>query len=218
MVEVHKKRINRKFLILILILGVTFILTFWNLNQVANEIQQNWTQYHDQVAGRQKQLMDIKSQFGYGGGIHNFKNYVLRKTPKYYKQSLENFKKAQEIISSYVSIDDITEQETKALETMQGVFETYESALIAAQLMFSEGDLPNQVDAVIKIDDTPAFQAFEILEKQYDRMTGLATRSLETSISKGINSLILSSTGLPAGIINHTTFCFPNFETISCRE
>ncbi len=189
MADVHKNSINLKFLILIVILGATFILTFWNLNQVANETKQSWTQYQDQVARRQKQLMDIKSQFGYGGGIHSFKNYVLRKDPKYYKRSLEDFKKARGIISSYLSIGDIKEQERQALETVQGVIEKYESALIVAGIMFGEGKLPNQVDTIIKIDDTPALQAFEVLEANYDRLTRLANRSLEMSINQGISSL-----------------------------
>jgi len=186
---VPKIGVNQKFVLLIIFLGSTFALTFWNLNRASVETKNNWTRYQGQVAKRQKQLMDIKSQFGYGGGIHNFKNYVLRKDRKYYENSLENFQKARGIILSYASIDGITEQEGKALETVQGVFETYESALIVAQLMFGEGYLPNQVDTVIKIDDGPALQAFEILEENYNRMTRLATDGIEDSVNKGINSL-----------------------------
>lgn len=189
MSKAHKKKINLKFLALIVILGATFILTFWNLSQVANEIQQNWSQYHDQVAGRQKHLMDIKSQFGYGGGIHDFKNYVLRKDPRYFNRSLEHFKKSRGIISSYLSIEGITERETKALETVRGVFDAYGLALIEAQRMFGEGHPPSHVDAIIKIDDGPALKAFGVLEESYNRMTGLATGSLEASISQEISSL-----------------------------
>jgi hypothetical protein len=42
------------------------------LNRVADEIQKNWTDYLEQISERKKDLMAIKTQLGYGGGIHNF--------------------------------------------------------------------------------------------------------------------------------------------------
>ncbi|MDH5763040.1 MAG: ATP-binding protein [Nitrospinota bacterium] len=186
---VPKININHKFLILIIILGLTFILTFWNLNQVAIHTKQDWAQYQNQVAKRQKHLMDIKSQFGYGGGIHSFKNYVLRKDPEYFRQSLENFKETRGLLTSYYSIEDLREEERKALKTVQSVLTKYELALQRARHMFGEGKQSNQVDAVIKIDDTPALQAFELLEKNYNSMTRLMTQNLEKGIQQGIKSL-----------------------------
>jgi signal transduction histidine kinase/ActR/RegA family two-component response regulator len=184
-----KLSVNQKFLILIVILGGTFILTFWNLNQVAMETEQDWIQYQDKVARRQKQLMDIKSQFGYGGGIHSFKNYILRKDPEYFRRSLEDFKITAKIIKSYLSIEDITAQERVALKTVQDIFDKYAMALRHAKQMFNEGKSSNQVDGVIKINDAPAFQAFEILENNYNSMTELMTQNIENDINRGIKSL-----------------------------
>jgi|GEM_PF-633803 len=186
----QKLSINQKFLVLVLVVGAIFTAAFVVLNRVTGEIQENWVDYRDQIAERQKDLMAIKSQFGYGGGIHSFKNYVLRKNPTYFERTLKQLDQVSQTIATYYQIRGITEQEIKALAEVQGVFDKYKEALLEAQSMFAQGRPSNEVDDAIKIDDTPALDAFIILENIYDDMTHRTTRKIGDSISRGLNSLI----------------------------
>ncbi len=113
--------INQKFLLLILIIGCIFSATFWTLNRSAHKIEEIWSLYKDQVALRQKLLLDIKSHLGYGGAIHAFKNYVLRKSMKYYDDARDHLDRSLQTISSYNSFADITDDEKKNLEMIRQV-------------------------------------------------------------------------------------------------
>lgn len=188
----RKLSINQKFLVLVLIMGAIFTSTFVVLNRVTSEIQKNWTDYRDQIAERQKNLMKIKSQFGYGGAIHNLKNYVLRKKPNYYKGTLKNIDQLQHTIADYTLIEGVDEKEKAALMEVYEVVEKYGKVLRKAQSMFAEGRPSNEVDDAIKVDDTPALEAFNILEGIYDELTTNTTEKIGESISHSLNTLIAS--------------------------
>jgi signal transduction histidine kinase/DNA-binding response OmpR family regulator len=190
----QKLSINQKFIILILVMGAIFTAAFVVLNRVNAEIQDNWIDYRDQIAERQKDLMEIKSQFGYGGGIHSFKNYVLRKETKYFERTLMRLERVSQTISNYSLIRGISEEEKTALKEVSGVFEKYRVALLEAQSMFAKGRLSNEIDNAIKIDDTPALKAFVVLEKIYDDLTNKTTKKTGASISKSLNTLMGSLT------------------------
>lgn len=90
-------------------------------------IQKEWDFYLDNVAERQILLMDIKAQFGYGGTIHNFKNYVLRGKAKYYDRLDGNFTKLSLAISNYLELADLTSDEKQALQNIKSVMENYKA-------------------------------------------------------------------------------------------
>ncbi|MBT5376381.1 MAG: hypothetical protein HOL15_06185, partial [Nitrospinaceae bacterium] len=136
--------------------------------------------------------MDIKSQFGYGGGIHSFKNYVLRHNAKYFEKAKSHFEHAEKTIAAYRSIKGVGEVELEALEALGVVLDKYVKALLTAQAMFAAGKLSNEADIAIKVDDTPAFEAFVVLENVYDDMTSRTTDKIGASIAKELNTLILS--------------------------
>ena len=188
----QKLSINQKFIVLVLVMGAIFTATFLVLNRVTDDIRKNWTDYRDQVAERQKDLMEIKSQFGYGGGIHNFKNFVLRKDLKYFTDTLKNIDRIKKTITAYSLIKGISEQEQTALKQVNEVVEKYEKFLWKAQSMIAEGRLPNEVDKVVKVDDTPAFKAFIVLEKIYDELTAKTTQNIDDSIFHSLNTLVAS--------------------------
>lgn len=184
--------IKQKFIILVLVMGIIFTTTFWVLNRETGKIQENWVNYLDQIANRKKNLMDIKSHFGYGGGIHSFKNYILRKDPEYFKKTLKYIGRVSQTITTYKLTKDITQQEKTALSAVQEVFDKYKNALLKAQLLFMEGRLSNDVDQAIRIDDTPALEAFVVLENVYDELTLKTTKKIGESIDHSLNTLIAS--------------------------
>ena len=49
-------------------------------------VEKHWDDYQENIAERQGLLLQIRSEFGYGGAIHNFKNYILRNNDKYYQK------------------------------------------------------------------------------------------------------------------------------------
>ncbi len=62
-------------IITLVIIGVASIASL-------RHVQSDWNEYHSIVQAKQANLMLIRSEMGYGGGIHVFKNYILRGSPQ----------------------------------------------------------------------------------------------------------------------------------------
>lgn len=187
-----KLTIKQKFIFLTLMMGVIFIATYAVLFQVAGQVENNWDNYQNHVAERQKKLMKIKSTFGYGGAIHHFKNYVLRKEERHFDLSLMHLNQNKALLMAYGQIPDLTLEEQQALQVIWGIAKEYKTVLLQAKEMFSRGLSSNEVDEAIKIDDQPAFDSFKHLENSYILLTSKTTDQIGTSISQSLNTLMWS--------------------------
>lgn len=176
------RSIRQKFIILsgvvLLSFVISWIITYPKLKSVHN----SWISYQDEVAKRQDLLMTIKSNFGYGGGIHNFKNYVLRGNQKYADRFVENHRVITESIKQYRSLVDLSVNEKDGLTAIQEIADKYKEAVFTAQKMHRENKSSNEIDRIVKIDDSPAFKAFDTISSRYQEMTSLATAELASSI------------------------------------
>lgn len=91
---------------LIVMLSVTGSLQYISIMSVGKQ----WKQYQESALSRRVHLAEIKTQFGYGGFIHNFKNHVLRGTQKYADRFLENKKRMDSAFAAYSALDLSTEE------------------------------------------------------------------------------------------------------------
>ncbi len=60
--------------------------------------------------------------------------------------------------------------------------------------MIADGKNSNEVDSIVRIDDIPAIEAFNVLESHYKRMTRQASDNLGVSIKNDVNTLMASLT------------------------
>ena len=179
-----------KFGLLIGVTALIFVVTYFVLSSYISPIQENWNVYQEEAVSRQKNLLAMKAQFGYGGAIHNFKNYVLRGQKKYAGRVLKNHEAAVKAIENYRNIKGITPDEQKALATIESVFDKYRDAVGTAQKMVAEGKTSSEVDGVIKINDSPALKGFDVLEMQYEAMTANTAEKIGLSIAKAFQMLM----------------------------
>ncbi len=108
-------------------------------------------------------LSDIKSCVGYGGLIHNFKNYVIRGKKRYEIGVIKQYKQLLLSIKQYKNIDYITQEEIKQLNTIKNVFLQYKNALEEITKSYKNGDSTHSLDKIIKVDDNPAINALNNL-------------------------------------------------------
>ncbi len=174
-----KKKMTLLSLSLIALLSIT---GFMQLRSVIN-IGSQWEEYQQNALQRQNLLTEITSQFGYGGFIHNFKNHVLRGTKKYADRFNENKKRMDQALNNYKQLD-LSSEEQNALKAVRAVEMQYYEAINTSVAMHKEGRNPNDIDKAVKINDSPAFQAFEVLENE--------VKSLEESAGNALNSTIKS--------------------------
>ncbi|HHL34996.1 MAG TPA: methyl-accepting chemotaxis protein [Desulfobulbaceae bacterium] len=164
------KKVTLLSLALLLLLGITGLLQFRAVKSIARE----WKQYQQTALQRQVQLAEIKSQFGYGGFIHNFKNHVLRGTKKYADRFRGNKERMDRAFAAYGNLN-LTGEERSALATIKNVADQYARAIDTSVAMHNRGDDPTVIDKAVKINDSPAFAAFKVLErhvKKIEQATG----------------------------------------------
>jgi methyl-accepting chemotaxis protein len=186
----------RKFYLVMAVMAISFAASGVISSLPMRQVQQDWTQYHAQVAERQALLSAIKSAFGYGGAIHNFKNYVIRGLPKY----AERFRHDHDVLSAkiqqYQVLPDLVPEEDEALKTVQGVADEYQSMLVRIMPLVQAGESVSAIDKVVKVDDSPALRAFEVLDSHYRSLTSSVTAGLEHTLAQGRwISLLMPLTG-----------------------
>jgi methyl-accepting chemotaxis protein len=139
--------------------------------------------FSKRVVTRQELLLSMKSQFGYGGIIHNFKNYVLRGTDKYYSRVTNNQQAITDAIEEYESLKDITPAERQALKKIETVVGHYFENIRLVKRLWGEGKKPAEIDSIVKISDKPAFEGFKVVEKYYDELKGNSIAEFASALS-----------------------------------
>lgn len=155
--------VKKKMMILSLALIVMFSVTGLLQYRAVRNMGSQWSMFQETALKKQAYLAEIKSQFGYGGFIHNFKNHVLRGGEKYISRFEKNRDKMQNAFNAYERLDNSL-KERRALSTARSVAAQYSRAIGTSRRMHAEGRSAHEIDSAVKIDDSPAFAAFEILE------------------------------------------------------
>ncbi|MDM8569547.1 adenylate/guanylate cyclase domain-containing protein, partial [Thiotrichales bacterium HSG1] len=104
-------------------------------------------------------------QLGYGGLIHNFKNYVLRGKPKYIKAFHRQYKNAHSIMLKYKQLPDISPADIKNIETVKQTFDKYNLYLSVSIDLKEQNKSIDEIDKIVKIDDMPAITALTQLQQ-----------------------------------------------------
>ena len=108
-------------------------------------------------------MSDIKKYVGYGGLIHNFKNYVIRGNQKYAIKVNKQYKEVMSLIGQYKSLENITNEEIKLLNDISTVFTKYHKGLPAVVNAVKNNMSVKKLDKVVKVSDSPAINAIDKL-------------------------------------------------------
>ncbi len=168
---------------ILLSLGLITLLSITGLFQLRSVISigKQWDDYQHNALQRQKLLTEVSSQFGYGGFIHNFKNHVLRGTGKYADRFQENKRRMDQALQQYAQLD-LSPEEKNALDAVRMVEAQYTDAINTSIAMHKKGRDPKEIDKAVKINDSPAFKAFEVLDKHVQELEKSAGNSLNSTI------------------------------------
>jgi len=113
-------------------------------------------------------LSDIKEHVGYGGLIHDFKNYVIRGKNKYSYAVKEQYSQLLLAINEYKMIDGVTKEELDKLNIIKNVFLQYRNGLEKVTISYKNGDSISDLDKIVKVDNKPSIKALnELTTKIY---------------------------------------------------
>ncbi|MCP4073554.1 MAG: HAMP domain-containing protein, partial [Hyphomicrobiales bacterium] len=156
-------------------------------------LNDNWEKYSTGPAIKIDYLQKIGSSIGYGGMIHQFKNYVLRQDTKRIEKVQSKVKAALQQIEAYRAIG-VNTKENEALDTITSTILKYSKAVDIAKNLTLEGQDPRQIDKVIKISDGPALKAISILNEELRISLKSQSEDVKAAAEKAIDFANISAT------------------------
>jgi methyl-accepting chemotaxis protein len=112
-------------------------------------------------------ILQIKTIIGYGGIIHNFKNYVIRGKDKYARNVETKYQTLLKLIDEYESLPNVTPREEQLLNQLKATFTKYENGMKNVVIAHQNGESIKQLDKVVKVNDTPALKALIELSNSF---------------------------------------------------
>lgn len=121
---------------------------------------------------RSQYLNRIHSIVGYGGLIHVFKNYILRRDETYYKQFKNNQLKLTNLFATILDDTRLSEETKQELVKVLSTFQEYNQKIdLVKQQFIKQSEQVNvvDIDELIKVNDTSALESIsKIVNKTAD--------------------------------------------------
>jgi anti-anti-sigma regulatory factor/HAMP domain-containing protein len=158
-------------------------------------VRSEWDSYLRVVNSKQRQVAAIRSAFGYGGGIHHLANYVLRGAtqPEHIAKYEQSAQAVVAAVGRYRTAGGLTRAEMAELAKIEELVARYQSALDIAIVLHGQGRPAEEVDAAIRVDDTPYLAALDSLDQELQRQT--------EARSQAVSAQVEATTSLLAGVI-----------------
>ena len=153
-----------------------------------------WTELQHGSARKAALLNRIRSALGYGGMIHNLKNFVLRQDRRHLIEVHRALLTIDAIIDGYVSAG-VTADEKRALSGLKTTMLLYRQAALRAEALIERGIAPADLDRQIRVDDVTALEALEQLDGAAVEVRQAAEARLSERVQR-LNSFLTGSAGL----------------------
>ena len=124
----------------------------------------------------------LRKAMGFGGMIHNFKNVVLRHDHSTVEQTIKDIATARQAINQYDE-RSLSDAEKRAITGISEVLSAYETVLAKIENLAEQGLLPTAIDNIVRIDDTPALNGFDILTREISRQNGIEEAKVNDALT-----------------------------------
>ncbi|WP_017220462.1 methyl-accepting chemotaxis protein [Moritella dasanensis] len=170
---------------------IAFILVAGALIQYDNvhKIDTAWDSYQANISARGTVINEITASLGYGGIVHQFKNYILRQDDAYRQTFIQRYTSLLSQVNHYQALSGITAKEQNALKDIVNVANQYRQNLDSVQSLITNGAGIKAIDSSVKVDSKPALNALVLLQQNYASLTQQATNTLHTQINDSFISL-----------------------------
>ncbi|OHU87645.1 MULTISPECIES: sensor domain-containing diguanylate cyclase [Pseudoalteromonas] len=150
--------------LLLLTIMVNFALFYWNTFaiQKSEQLNANWQQITSSNLEKAVLLAKLDQNMGYGGFIHHFKNYVLRRDSRYLLGAQTGLSQVYDSISALKKLR-LTSEEVSAIDAIESTVRTYAIKLSEAQSEKLRELSVEQLDQLVRVDDDNAERAQQSL-------------------------------------------------------
>ncbi|MEM0936197.1 MAG: ATP-binding protein [Pseudomonadota bacterium] len=148
------------------------------------EVEASWADYAQGAERKGALISEVRGYLGYGGIIHNFKNYVLRQEPSYLTATRAQIALFRATVAEFAALP-LTAREVADIAAIERTILAYEARLPIAVLAAEEAWPPPRTDNLVRIDDTDAIAALLSLERQWRALQAESTRRIQAAVGQG---------------------------------
>jgi diguanylate cyclase (GGDEF)-like protein/PAS domain S-box-containing protein len=116
---------------------------------------------------RAELLARLEREIGFGGLIHDFKNYVLRGEKQYFESFLKRLATSHHIVETFKQLSHLSDNEKQAIQVILQALNRYHQHILLAQSLRNNGYKAEQIDLKVRIDDSQSVAAMKTLQ-HYD--------------------------------------------------
>ena len=162
--NVKIRTMGKAFVAVLVAVGAILISASLVINGAVGDISTAWDDFQGDRSNKARLVNTLRAEIGYGGMIHQFKNYVLRHDDKRIAKVETRIAGAVSTIEQYEGLGT-SEAEQAALDAVRGVLAAYGQALEKARSLTAQGESARDIDRLIKIDDRPALDGLARLDE-----------------------------------------------------
>jgi CheY-like chemotaxis protein/signal transduction histidine kinase len=181
--NIKLRSITNMVIALLLLFSLISLTAFSFIYFKSNELSQNRSSFQHNSVQKLSILNKMDGSMGYGGLIHNFKNYILRGDTGYLKKASQDFYTITQTLSQYLAISN-SPVEAKNIEIIRQTAEKYSDALKTAKRLLAQNIPISTVDREIKINDKPAVNAITALKANLGSDIKLEATNLLTTLNQ----------------------------------
>ena len=146
-------------------IGVLLIFDTLYFSQHVSQINKAWLSYQSQHAEKARLETSLREKLGYGGMIHDFKNYILRKDFEVFVRLQKSMGATQSIVDQYLALSS-TQAEKLALEDIKETLNKYQAGIKQIRIEIANEKSSTEIDNIVKINDQLALRGLQILRKE----------------------------------------------------
>lgn len=170
-----------------ILLGATVVIGLFlgtETRRQFRDISAGWSDYAGDAEKKGVWISSIRGYLGYGGIIHNFKNFVLRQDEIYLKRLQDQLAQFHDVILAYAQYA-IEPQEKAALDSILKTIAAYEAKLPIAKQAAAEKWPVERTDQAVRVDDTKALAALQDLERIWSQKRNDSTERIIDAVGEG---------------------------------
>jgi len=139
-----------------------------------SDIKSTWDKFEESRSEKAAALSALRKEIGYGGMIHQFKNFVLRHDME--RVGIVNAKLggAASAIARYQALG-LNDVEKKAIADIQETLAAYARALRLSTRLVARGVAAGDIDKQVRIDDNAAIAGLDTLDREVTKSSGADT-------------------------------------------
>ncbi len=148
-----------------LLFGATLFVLTWRTFDLSRVSDDRWSEFYSTSNQEVRSVSSVVGALGYGGMIHNFKNFLLRKDQHRGTETQRRIGALTETLDQLALID-VSAEERKAIGLLRDTVATYGERLRIARILVAENKSVAEIDAQVRYDDSAAIEAINILVKR----------------------------------------------------